>query len=208
MTLKLQGSTSGHTAIEAPASAGSNTLVLPPNNGTAGQILQTDGNGNLTWVDPPGIKNVDQWRLNADTTDGAELDPITNWTNTYTDDGVGRMGTSMGHSSGIFTFPSTGIWLIMGEFLFHIGTNDESLGQVFLDVSLDGSSYTPAQQIRCGDKSDDVHNSVGLSYTMDVTNTTNNKIKFRTDSFSAQTNLRGASGQGETMLIFIRLGDT
>ena len=126
----------------------------------------------------------------------------------YTDDGVGRMGTSMGHSSGIFTFPSTGIWLIMGEFLFHIGTNDESLGQVFLDVSLDGSSYTPAQQIRCGDKSDDVHNSVGLSYTMDVTNTTNNKIKFRTDSFSAQTNLRGSSGQGETMLIFIRLGDT
>ena len=53
MTLKLQGSTSGHTAIEAPASAGSNTLVLPPNNGTAGQVLQTDGNGNLTWVDLP-----------------------------------------------------------------------------------------------------------------------------------------------------------
>ena len=50
MTLKLQGSTSGHTAIDAPASAGSNTLVLPPNNGSAGQVLQTDGNGNLTWV--------------------------------------------------------------------------------------------------------------------------------------------------------------
>jgi len=40
MTLKLQGSTSGHTAIDAPASAGSNTLVLPPNNGTAGQVLK------------------------------------------------------------------------------------------------------------------------------------------------------------------------
>tara|TARA_B100000902_G_C27123819_1_gene820053 strand:- start:274 stop:900 length:627 start_codon:yes stop_codon:yes gene_type:complete len=53
MTLKLLGSTSGHTAINAPASAGSNTLVLPPNNGTSGQVLQTDGNGNLTWVDQP-----------------------------------------------------------------------------------------------------------------------------------------------------------
>ena len=53
MTLKLQGSTSGHTALEAPASAGSNTLVLPPNNGSANQVLQTDGNGNLTWVDQP-----------------------------------------------------------------------------------------------------------------------------------------------------------
>ena len=35
MTLKLNGSSSGYTAIDAPAAAGSNTLVLPANNGTA-----------------------------------------------------------------------------------------------------------------------------------------------------------------------------
>ena len=50
MTLKLNGSSSGYTAIDAPATAGSNTLVLPANNGSSGQVLQTDGNGNLTWV--------------------------------------------------------------------------------------------------------------------------------------------------------------
>ena len=50
MTLKLNGSSSGYTAIDAPATAGSNTLVLPANNGSAGQVLQTDGNGGLTWV--------------------------------------------------------------------------------------------------------------------------------------------------------------
>ena len=43
MTLKLQGSTSGHTAIEAPASAGSNTIVLPANNGSANQYLKNTG---------------------------------------------------------------------------------------------------------------------------------------------------------------------
>ena len=51
MTLKLNGSSSGYTAIDAPATAGSNTLVLPPNNGSANQVLKTDGSGNLTWVD-------------------------------------------------------------------------------------------------------------------------------------------------------------
>ena len=51
MTLKLNGSSSGYTAIDAPASAGSNTLVLPANNGTAGKVLSTDGNGTLNWVD-------------------------------------------------------------------------------------------------------------------------------------------------------------
>ena len=60
MTLKLNGSSSGYTAIDAPAAAGSNTLVLPPNNGSANQVLKTDGSGNLTWVDQgtPGWNKI------------------------------------------------------------------------------------------------------------------------------------------------------
>ena len=50
MTLKLNGSSSGYTAIDAPASAGSNTLVLPADNGSANEVLKTDGSGNLDWV--------------------------------------------------------------------------------------------------------------------------------------------------------------
>ena len=86
MTLKLQGSTSGHTAIEAPASAGSNTLVLPPNNGTSGQVLQTDGNGNLTWVDlpatPAGGKLRSYVQIESDT--DTDLGSATG-SNTWTD---------------------------------------------------------------------------------------------------------------------------
>ena len=55
MTLKLNGSSSGYTAIDAPAAAGSNTLVLPTTNGSAGQVLKTDGSGNLSWVTVPSI---------------------------------------------------------------------------------------------------------------------------------------------------------
>ena len=50
MTLRLNGATSGYTEIDAPAVAGSNTLVLPGGNGSAGNILGTDGAGNLSWV--------------------------------------------------------------------------------------------------------------------------------------------------------------
>jgi hypothetical protein len=50
MTLRLNGSTSGYTEIDAPAVAGSNTLVLPTGNGSDGNILGTDGAGNLSWV--------------------------------------------------------------------------------------------------------------------------------------------------------------
>ena len=51
MTLRLNGSTSGYTEIDAPAVAGSNTLVLPTGNGSNGQVLSTNGSGALSWVD-------------------------------------------------------------------------------------------------------------------------------------------------------------
>jgi len=40
MTLRLNGSTSGYTEIDAPAVAGSNTIVLPSGNGSANQLLK------------------------------------------------------------------------------------------------------------------------------------------------------------------------
>jgi hypothetical protein len=51
MTLRLNGSTSGYTGIDAPAVAGNNTLVLPNGNGSSGQVLATDGTGALNWAD-------------------------------------------------------------------------------------------------------------------------------------------------------------
>ena len=49
MSLRLNGSTSGYVELDAPATAGSNTLVLPDGDGTSGQYLQTNGSGTLSW---------------------------------------------------------------------------------------------------------------------------------------------------------------
>jgi hypothetical protein len=51
MTLRLNGATSGYTEIDAPAAAGSNTLILPTSNGSANQALVTDGSGTLSFAD-------------------------------------------------------------------------------------------------------------------------------------------------------------
>lgn len=50
MALRLNGTT-GYTEIAAPASAGSNTLVLPTGNGSADQALVTNGSGTLSFAD-------------------------------------------------------------------------------------------------------------------------------------------------------------
>lgn len=50
MTLRLAGSTSGYTELDAPAVAGNNTLVFPAGNGNADEVLGGNGAGTLSWV--------------------------------------------------------------------------------------------------------------------------------------------------------------
>ena len=50
MTLRLAGSTSGYTEIDAPAVAGSNLITLPSGNGSANQFLKNGSTaGSLGW---------------------------------------------------------------------------------------------------------------------------------------------------------------
>jgi len=48
-TLSLAGATTGVVTMDVLPAAGTWTFTLPPNGGTAGQYLQTDGAGNATW---------------------------------------------------------------------------------------------------------------------------------------------------------------
>jgi len=52
LTLRLNGSTSGYTEIDAPAVAGSNTLVLPTGAGSAYQVVRNGATaGSLEFTD-------------------------------------------------------------------------------------------------------------------------------------------------------------
>ena len=75
MTIKLNGSTAGSVALDAPASTTGNadiTFKLPIADGTAGQVLQTDGAGNLSWVSPNSglvkLATIEVTEANASTT--------------------------------------------------------------------------------------------------------------------------------------------
>ena len=75
----LSGATSGTVTIAAPAAAGSNTLTLPTSNGTAGQFLQTNGSGALSFAGAGKILQVVQ-TVKTDTTSF-----VSSNTNTFVD---------------------------------------------------------------------------------------------------------------------------
>jgi hypothetical protein len=111
MTLRLNGSTSGYTEIDAPAVAGSNTLVLPTGNGTADQVIATNGSGALSFADRGRmvLETAKAWNWNTLTTNAViDFTGIPSWVKKITVmlNGVSTSGTSnlqiqLGDSGGI-----------------------------------------------------------------------------------------------------------
>ena len=84
---------------------------LKSTSGTAG--ASTFYRGDQTWGAPAGgLTEADIWRVTAHlSSSSGGLILTTNWERCDTS-GFGKLGTGMTESSGVFTFPSTGIWEI------------------------------------------------------------------------------------------------
>ena len=95
--LRLQNVSGNYVGLVASQASTNQTYVLPPEDGTTGYVLQTDGAGNLTWVavDPGATGFTDQSILYADT-DGT----ITEDNGNYTWDNANSI-MNMGASGGV-----------------------------------------------------------------------------------------------------------
>lgn len=202
MGLKLNGATNGSVELDVPDAIGSDiNFTLPGADGSAGQVLSTNGSGALSFVN--AITEVDQWYLTADVTaDGT----ITDWSrNNFT--AAAQIGTGMSHASGIFTFPSTGKWLVIGSVNFSIAANDSV--SVILEVTDDNSTYNNTAFMTDGNGGTATRNGSGSTiYFLDVTDTSLVKVRFEADSIGAGSLVDGNTVTMRTNVTFIRLGDT
>jgi len=153
-----------------------------------------------------GITEADMWRLTANTSGGTNADISSNLER-VDDASFGYIGSGMSQSSGVFTFPSTGIYEV--SCVAMIISNGDINAMIEINVTTNNSSYDPVVNLNAGNESGDRTNiSVGGSTLVDVTNTSNVKVKFTTTSFGSGTRLSGDSTSNYTYFKFIRLGDT
>jgi len=115
----------------------------------------------------------------------------------------------MTESSGTFTFPQTGIYFIIyqASFLSHTGAGHEAHFSELL-VTTDNSSYNTANNGWTGTSGSDGYTSTVTHHVLDVTNTSNVKVRLKVNVNSSSTTTAGDSGITLTGATFIRLGDT
>ena len=155
-----------------------------------------------------GISQADQWRLSADTNQGTDAVISTNWER-VDDATFNYIGTGMTESSGIFTFPSTGIYLIIFSGAITLDASDVS-ASILVRGTTDNSSYDTLSTSNIGHDTGKAHTTIGLTNTVlfDVTNTSTHKLRFESSSFSGGTRARGNTNTNFTHFTVLKLGDT
>ena len=148
-----------------------------------------------------GVTEIDRWGHSDGNLSNGDF--FTSWTRYSTLSGVPH-GTGVSHSSGVFTLPSTGVYKVTFESnLFSGGSTTRAYVGIDIQGSNDGfSSNSQTLMINYGNTSTGGdHDAIFLSAIYDVTNTSNNKVRFKVVSI-------GSCGFYNAAATFIKLMET
>ena len=178
--------------------------------GVTGTLPVANGGTNLTsgFVNGGGLTAASQWRMT--TTLAGDAAPIaSNWEQSDST-AYANLGSAMTESSGIFTFPSTGFWFV--RFTGMIKTDNAANRAAYnIYATTNNSSYvqvTETQVFGANTGGSNTYASVSSEAIVDVTNTTNVKVRFDGAQEDNSNDTMGSSSYPQTGATFIRIGDT
>ena len=208
--IKLVHSGGNSVSLTTPTSnpASNITFKLPQADGTAGQVLQTDGNGNLTFVDPP-VTVYDTWIYTATTNVYAAGNYLTsNWSR-FGD----NIGSAMTQSSGVFSFPSTGFYRVTFTCNFFERNSPDNIAYIYIQTTTDNNATAYVTRVaslqNITDRSGDTYTTCHAHCLFDVTNTTTHKVRFFCGSDdSGDLRIAGAPTYQQVYATFQKVGNT
>jgi len=157
-----------------------------------------------------GITQAQQWRITSGFTFSTVQDIDSNWEISDAT-GYGSIGSNLTQSSGIFTFPSTGYYLIMATFNFRRATNERGVGGN-INATTNNSSYSVVSSVEVNNS--DVGGADNTTYAgscqaiFDVTDTANVKFKLTIQTSGSDQTCDGDTSRNYTGFVCVRLGDT
>ena len=155
-----------------------------------------------------GLSMVDQWRCNSDSGENNGVLAHGNWERA--DTMYDKIGTGMTESSGIFTFPSTGIYRI--DFQGHSKRTD-NITVASIDVIIQGSTNSGTNYSDLSMSTyhiggaNNTHSQAYCTAIFDVTNASTHRVRVEI-SGDQPTNFRGNTNYTRTGLTFMKLGET
>ncbi len=155
-------------------------------------------------------KMYDQWVIESSSSaDGYTSNILNSWVRSSITGG-GAYLTGMSHSSGVFTFPKTGIYRVDFKFAYYATDHRRYVGAVMEISTNSGGSYADLSRSYTGLYDVDSNNSFGTTnvYTyIDVQNASTYRIRFKGFG-NSDVNVYGASDDIRTTVLFERIANT
>jgi len=203
MTAILKVDTIQDTAGNNIINESSDTITIGASGDTTNIVGTLQNNGAALALG--SLTMADNWRLNADdATDAAETDLDTGWERVDTT-GQGTLGSAMTQSSGVFTFPSTGIYLVQFQ-IYYIMSGGNGYGRAWIKHK-NSSTYTTLVSLQ-NYQIQNESMALCVSTLFDCQNTTNDTVVFYGGSGTNGQVIAGSTSESRTAATFIRLGDT
>ena len=191
----------GVTTATTFSGSGASLTSLPAANLTG--TLPAISGANLTGINA-GITGLDQWYLTSNHTSNGDI--TSNWARNALTGSAVPLGTGLSESSGIFSFPNTGKWLVIFGARFAINGSDNV--DMILAVTTNNSSYTNVALATAGlNGSGSKEASATSFYFLDVTDISQVKVKFSASSIGSGSAITG-TGAVITHATFVRITDT
>ena len=153
-----------------------------------------------------GVTMVDQWRITSNFS-GSNDYLTANWERTDNPSSTILLsGGGMTESSGVFSFPSTGVYLILATTRGYRGSAVSYAG-IQIEPTTNNSSYSNMADGFDSVSSAGYYFHASAQLVFDVSDTSTHKLKIKVSADGA-TNFTGDSTVQQTGATFIRLGDT
>ena len=226
MALNINGTTgiSGvDGTVSAPALTGtdSNTGITFPSAdtikfSTGGVERMSITNSGISGI-TAGLTMADHWRLTTTysiPTNSTAILSTANWERPDTsNDGFGQLGTGMSvnssdHAAGLWTFPSTGFYLVSYSGVVYNASNDPYEVLIRMEFTENGGSNFGLQSRIYGGGEVGNYNNISGQGLVDVTSTSDVKMRLRVYSANSSSTLLGNSTESRNYFTVIRLGDT
>ena len=173
-------------------------------------LLISNGSGTIT-TNKLGITEADTWCVTStfsNSSNGADEVKTSNWSRQVapTYGSFSKIGTGMSESSGIFTFPRTGVYLVSWNSFFDLSQATSGVS-VKIHVTNDGGSNYSIQAVSGAGGDANRGSTINAQCLVDVTSTTNVKVRFVTNG-ATYINWFGDANATYTYATFVRIGDT
>jgi len=199
-----------------PTFSGANLTNLNATNLASGTVpdarfpatLPAISGANLTNLPASGITEADWWRITTEF-NGSATPIASNWERCDSA-GFGKIGTGVSQSSGVFSFPSTGVWQMLGQQgMYYSGSI--RYARLDLETTVDNTSNWVTSGSRysfINNVSNNTYSGMNCNIIFNCSNISTHKFRMSIVKENESVTTTATSASTQTGCMFIRLGDS